>query len=130
MLSAHAYMIYLTALHPSLASTISRLRFNRSRINHSLHKRSCTSTDVCPTCQNNTTETVEHVLMRCPRYEHLRFDLFLDLSFLVKCPPLSSSFPFPFLLCAFPDSIPKAMHVRLVHRIACFLNQVRRIRDM
>ena len=122
--------LYLTALHPSLASTISRLRFNRSRLNHSLHKRSCISTDVCPTCQSNIKETVEHILMHCPRYDHLRFSLFFDLSYILKCPPLSSSFPFPFLLCVFLESIPKSVQVRLVHRIACFLNQVRKIRDM
>jgi hypothetical protein len=33
-------------------------------------------------------------------------------------------------LCAFPDSVPKAMHARLLHRIASFLNEVRRLRDM
>ena len=119
--------LYLTALHPSVASTISRLRFNRSRINQSLYMRSCNSTDVCPTCQNNTTETVEHVLMRCPRYDHLRLSLFFDLSFLLKCAPLSSSFPFPFLVCVFPDSIPKVVQVRLIYRMACFLNQVREL---
>ena len=121
---------YLTTLHPSLSSTISRLRFNRSRINQSLHKRACVTTDVCSTCQNNTSETVEHILMHCPRYDQLRFHLFCELSCLLKSPPLSSSFPFPFLLCVFPDSVPKAMHTCLMHRIACFLNQVRKIRDM
>ena len=122
--------LYLTTLHPSLSSTISRLRFKRSRLTQSLHKRACSSTNECPTCHNNITETVEHVLMQCPRYDQHRFDLFFDVSYLSKYPPLSSSYPFPFLLCVFPDSIPKPMHVRLVHRIACFLNQVRRIGDM
>lgn len=122
--------LYLSILSPSLSSIISRLRFNRSRINQSLYKRSCISTDKCPTCPNNITETVEHVLMQCPTYDQLRLHLFFDLASLLKCPPLSSSFPFPFLLCVFPDSVPKTMHARLVHRIASFLNEVRRLRDM
>ena len=74
--------------------------------------------------------TDEHVLMRCPRYDQQRFSLFCYLSSVLKCPPLTSSFLFPFLLCEFPVSVPKPMHIRLVHRIADFLNQVRRIRDM
>jgi len=122
--------LYLSILVPSLSSVISRLRFNRSRINQSLHKRSCIDTDKCPTCPNNITETVEHVVMKCPAYDQLRFDLFFDLATLLKCPPLSSSFPFPFLLCVFPDSVPKSMHARLIHRIAAFLNEVRRLRNM
>jgi hypothetical protein len=122
--------LYLTALSPDMSSTISRLRFNRSRLNQSLLKRACVHSDECSTCKNNIKETVEHVLMRCPRYDQPRFSLFCHLSSILKCPPLTSSFPFPFLLCEFPNSVPKSMHVQLVHRIAVFLNQVRRIRDM
>ena len=122
--------LYLTVLSPDMSSTVSRLRFNRSRLNQSLLKRACVHSGECSTCKNNITETVEHVLMHCSRYDQQRFALFCHLSSLLKCPPLTSSFPFPFLLCEFPASVPKSMHVVLVHRIAVFLNQVRRIRDM
>ena len=122
--------LYLTVLSPDMSSTVSRLRFNRSRLNQSLLKRACVHSGECSTCKNNITETVEHVLMHCSRYDQQRFALFCHLSSLLKCPPLTSSFPFPFLLCEFPASAPKSMHVVLVHRIAVFLNQVRRIRDM
>ena len=113
-----------------MSSTLSRLRFNRSRLNQSLHKRACVHSDECATCKNNIIETVEHVLMRCPRYDQQRFSLFCYLSSVLKSPPLTSSFPFPFLLCVFPPTIPNSMHVHLIHRIAFCLNQVRRIRDM
>ena len=121
---------YLSVLPSCLSSIISRLRFNRARLNQSLNKRNCVPTSQCSTCLNNIPETVEHVLMHCIRYDRYRFPLFCDLDFLLKLPPISSSFPFPFLLCSFPDSIPKTLHVRIIHRIASFLNQVRSMRDM
>ena len=68
--------------------------------------------------------------MRCPRYDLIRFQCFCDLSTITRLPPLSSSFVFPFLLCCFPSTIPKAMHARLVTRISLFLNQLQRIRSM
>lgn len=121
---------YLSVLSLTLSSILSRLRFNRSRLNHSLHKRACVPSSQCSTCLNNTPETVEHVLMRCSRYDKQRFELFCDLYCLLKLPPVSSSVPFPFLLCSFPSSVPKSMHVHLIHLISSFLNKVRSMRDM
>jgi hypothetical protein len=121
---------YLAQLHPLLSSVISRLRFNRARLNHSLYKRTRADTDICSTCENNTIETVEHVIMWCPRYDSIRFHCFCDLSSITGLPPLTSSFVFPFLLCCFPASIPKSMHARLITRIGIFLQQLQRMRDM
>ena len=121
---------YLSQLHPSLSSIVSRLRFNRARLNQSLFKRTCIDTDICSTCGNNTVETVEHVLMWCPRYDSIRFHCFCDLSAITGIPPLRSSFVFPFLLCCFPASIPESMHARLISRISLFLKQLQHMRDM
>jgi hypothetical protein len=122
--------LYLSQLHPHLSSIVSRLRFNRARLNHSLYKRARVQSDICPTCQNNTIETVEHVVMHCPRYDLIRFQCFCDLSALTQLPPLTSSFVFPFLLCCFPSTIPPALHARLIARISLFLDQLQRARDM
>jgi len=122
--------LYLERLDPSLSSIVSRLRFNRSRLNQSLHKRAWVPTSECPTCRRNIPETVEHVVMHCPRYDHPRFDLLWDLSYMLKLPPLRPSFPFPFLLCSLPDSVPKSLHTRIIRRIASFLNKIRSMRDM
>jgi hypothetical protein len=121
---------YLAQLHPRLSSIISRLRFNRAKLNHSLHKRARVQTDTCPTCRNNTIETVEHVIMHCPRYDNIRFQCYCDLSAITKLPPISSSFVFPFLLCSFPPSIPKSLHPRLIARIALFLSKLQHMRNM
>jgi hypothetical protein len=122
--------LYLSQLHPNLSSIISRLRFNRARLNQSLYKRAQVQSELCSTCQNNTIETVEHVVMHCPRYDLIRFQCFCDLSALTHLPPLSSSFVFPFLLCCFPSTIPIALHARLIARISLFLNQLQRARNM
>src|SRR5690242_17441077 len=90
--------LYLSILDANLSSTISCLRFNRPRLNQSLHRRACAPSTECSTCLNNTPETVEHILMHCPRYDIPRFDLFCHLSLVLKIPPLTLSFPFPFLL--------------------------------
>lgn len=121
---------YLSQLHPYQSSIISRLRFNRARLNQSLYKRARVQSDICSTCQNNTIETVEHVIMRCPRYDAIRFRCFFDLSAIAHLPPLSSSFVFPFLLCCFPSHIPKSIHARLIARISLFLNELQRLRRM
>ena len=42
--------LYLSCLKPPLASIISRLRLNRSKLNQSLHKRARASSNECPTC--------------------------------------------------------------------------------
>ena len=119
----------LTSLSPSDASVISRLRFNRARLNQSLHKRRISPTDKCPTCVD-AVETVEHVVMHCPRYDAFRFACFCSLAAITKQPPLSSSFPFPFLLCSFPNSVIKAHANQFTHIISVFLSSVRRLRDM
>ena len=121
---------YLSILSPTLSSTISRLRFNRARLNQSLHKRASAPSTECSTCLHNTPETVEHVLMHCPRYDKPRFELFCHLSRLLKVDPLTSSFSFPFLLCSFPANISNMLHARIIHHIALFLNQVRSLRNM
>ena len=119
--------LYLTTLPPSEASTIARLRFNRSRLNQSLFKRHRSDTDKCPTCPN-VIETVEHVLMACPRYDKQRFECFYSLSAIANKPLLSHVFPLPFLLCSFPPAT--ANPQQLIHAISNFLRSVRRIRDM
>jgi hypothetical protein len=121
---------YLSQLQPHLSSIVSRLRFNRARLNQSLYKRARVQSDICSTCQNNTIETVEHAIMHCPRYDLIRFQCFCDLAAITNLPPLSSSFVFPFLLCCFPSNIAKALHTRLIVRISLFLNQLQRARGM
>ena len=119
----------LHLLSPSDASIVSRLRFNRARLNQSLHKRHVSPTNKCPTCPD-VVETVEHVVMSCPRYDALRFHCFCALSAITKQPPLSCSFPFPFLLCSFPDSVIKVHANQFVRIISSFLSSVQRVRDM
>ena len=70
---------YFRVLSPSVASIVSRLRFNRARLNQSLNKRRISATDKCPTC-GDVVETVEHVVMFCSRYELLRFRCFCELA--------------------------------------------------
>ena len=122
--------LYLSQLHPHFSSIISRLRFNRARLNQSLHKRAHVQSEMCSTCLSNTIETVEHVIMLCPRYDSIRFRCFCDLSAMTCLPLISSSFVFPFLLCCFPSVIPKALHARLIARISLFLHQLQRMRNM
>jgi Reverse transcriptase (RNA-dependent DNA polymerase)/Endonuclease-reverse transcriptase len=120
---------YFRLLSPSNASVISRLRFNRSRLNQSLHYRRVLTTNKCPTCPDEI-ETVEHVVMSCPRYDVARFACFRSLFAITKLPPLSSSFPFPFLLCSFPSRLTNNQCNQCVRVISTFLSCVRRIRDM
>jgi len=120
---------YFRLLSPSDASVISRLRFNRARLNQSLNKRRVSPTDKCPTCLD-VVETVEHVVMYCPRYDALRFSCFCSLAAITKQPPLTSSFPFPFLLCSFPSDVINAHSNQFVRIISNFLSSVRRMRDM
>ena len=119
--------LYLTTLPPAEASTISRLRFNRSRLNQSLFKRHRSHTDKCATCPD-TSETVEHVLLTCPRYDRLRFECFCALSSITKSPPISTMFPLPFMLCSFDPAT--ANQQQLIRTISVFLRSVRRVRDM
>ena len=121
--------LYLTLLSPSDASVISRLRFNRSRLNQSLFKRHKSDSDKCPTCPDST-ESVQHVLISCPRYDVDRFHCLCTLSHITNQPPLSIMFPFPFLLCSFPPSTVKSQQPPLIQAIAKFLRSVRRLRDM
>ena len=120
---------YLRLLSPSNASVVSRLRFNRARLNQSLNKRRVSSTNKCPTCPD-VIETVEHVVMSCPRYDSIRFSCFCALAAITKKPPLSWSFPFPFLLCCFPSDVINAHSIQFVQIISTFLSAVRRLRDM
>ena len=108
---------------------MSRLRFNRARLNESLHHRHVCSTNKCPTCPD-VTETVEHITMFCPRYDAPRFKCFHSLAAITKQPPLSSSFPFPFLLCSFPPHLIKQHCNQYIRIISIFLSSVRRVRDM
>ena len=78
----------------------------------------------------DVVETVEHVVMHCPRYDALRFTCFCSLAAITKQPPLSSSFPFPFLLCSFPNSVIKTHANQFTRIISVFLSSVRRLRDM
>ena len=119
---------YLHTLTPNTSSIVSRLRFNRARLNQSLHKRSCAITPMCATC--NTPETVQHVVMECPRYDDIRYQCLCALSSHLKRPPLRSSFPFPFLLCEIPLSIPACQHHIYIHIIASFLSKLQRRRNM
>ena len=119
---------YLSTLSPTTASIVSRLRFNRARLNQSMHKRKRSVTPMCTTC--NTMETVEHVVMQCPRYDIIRFQCLCALASHTEQPPLRSSFPYPFLLCEIPSSIPKSQHHVYIHIISSFLLQLQRMRDM
>jgi hypothetical protein len=121
--------LYLTVLSPSDASTLARLRFNRSKLNQTLFKRHRSNTDKCPSCPD-TVETVEHVLMFCPRYDKYRFNCLCTLSSIVNKPPLVSMFPFPFLLCSFPDPITKSQQQQIISVISSFLRNVSRVRNM
>ena len=120
---------YLQILHPNTSSIVSRLRFNRARLNQSLHKRSRSITSMCATCIN-TPETVEHVVMQCPRYDTIRFQCLCALSSHTKQPPLRSFYPFPFLLCDIPPSIPKQQHHMYIQIISVFLSKLQRMRNM
>ena len=110
---------YFRVLSPSVASIVSRLRFNRARLNQSLNKRRVSASDKCPTC-GDVVETVEHVVMFCPRYDVLRFRCFCDLAAITKQPPLSSSFRFPFLLCSFPSTVINPHATQLMRIIGTF----------
>ena len=121
--------LYLTTLSPSNASILARLRLNRSKLNQSLFKRHRSHTDKCPSCPD-TVETVEHVVMSCPRYDQQRFECLYTLSSILNKPPLLSMFPFPFLLCSFPDSITKSHQQQIISAISTFLRYVSRERDM
>ena len=120
---------YLHTLTPKMSSAVSRLRFNRARLNQSLHKRKCSLTPMCNTCET-TPETVEHVVMQCPRYDDIRYRCLCSLSSITKQPPLRSSFPFPYLLCEIPLSVPKNHHHVLISIIATYLSQLQRRRNM
>lgn len=120
---------YFRLLSPSVASIVSRLRFNRARLNQSLNKRHVSPSDKCPTCLD-VVETVEHVVMSCPRYDAARFACFCHLSAITKQPPLSASFPFPFLLCSFPPDVINAHATQFVRIIGTFLSSVQRMRNM
>ena len=65
--------------HPNTrdATTFARLRLNRARLNQSLYARNRSDTDECPTCRN-TSESIEHVLMR---YGRARYDCKFALSY-------------------------------------------------
>ena len=108
---------------------MSRLRFNRARLNQSLNKRRVSASDKCPSCLVDV-ETVEHVVMFCSQYERLRFRCFCELAAITKQPPLSSSFRFPFLLCSFPSTVINAHATQCVRVIGSFLSSVQRVRDM
>ena len=119
---------YFHLLSPSDASVISRLRFNRARLNQSLHYRHVLTTDKCPTCPD-VRETVEHVVMSCPRYDAIRFKCFHRLASITNKPPLSSSFAFPFLLCSFPPNTHTTHCNQYIRIISSFHSSMRQMRD-
>ena len=45
-------------------------------------------------CQNNKPETVEHYLLHCPTYSHIRSELFEKLRQIISLLVLVSSFPY------------------------------------
>jgi hypothetical protein len=55
-----------------------RLRFNKALLNESLHSRQLTSSPFCPeiACRHQV-ESPEHLLLHCPRFEHLRFNMMI-----------------------------------------------------
>jgi hypothetical protein len=85
--------------------------------------------DKCPTCVD-AVETVQHIVMSCPRFDTLRFRCFCDLASVSKHPPLSSSFPFPFLLCSFPPHVINRQAIQFTRIIGSFLSAVQRVRDI
>ena len=123
---------FLGTCHPFLHTFInnmSRLRFNRAKLNQSLFKRHRALSQFCPTCEDDVVETVEHVVMHCPRYDVSRFNCFCELHHITGFPPLLSSFPFPFLLGVFPRTVSVTVHQRLLNCISMFLNKVQRMRQ-
>ncbi len=70
---------YLKVLSAGDAIHMARLRFNRARLNQSLHKRARSSTDKCPHCPTEV-ESPEHLLLHCPRYAKARYDCHVAIS--------------------------------------------------
>jgi hypothetical protein len=61
-----------------------RLRLGCSSLNYDLNRRSLVDSPFC-TC--GAVENVNHFLLQCPKYSHLRRDLFSDL----PCPPITNT---------------------------------------
>jgi hypothetical protein len=59
--------MYLRVDAKPIAAIRARLRFDRARLNHSLCRRGLSHSSHCPHCPDQP-ETVEHLLMSCPRY--------------------------------------------------------------
>ncbi len=106
---------YLTLFSPYDASIISRLRVNRSRLNQSPFKHHRASTNMSSTC-------LVLVMML------LVFLVFVRA--LTKLSPLSSSFPFPFLLCSFFVNTSQAHRQQFLQIVCRFLRSVYRLRQM
>jgi hypothetical protein len=70
---------YLKVLGAQDATHMARLRFNRARLNQSLHKRARSNTDKCPHCPSQV-ESPEHLLLHCPRYAKARYDCHTAIS--------------------------------------------------
>ena len=118
--------IHFTMLSTHQATTLSRLRFNRSRLNQSLHSRHLSSTDICPKC-NRSSETVEHVLLQCPAYNNIRSDCTRALTFLLGRPPSLSVF-----LGSFPPSVSSSSRVARIALsfVSTFVERIRSLRHM
>jgi len=67
--------LYLYMEARATAVMRARLRFNRCALNQSLHKRALADSPLCahPPCRRaQIEETVDHALLRCPRYSKAR----------------------------------------------------------
>ena len=116
--------LYLRSLSPRDASTFARLRFNRSRLNQSLHKRKRSATDKCPSCPQSI-ETVEHVLLHCPHYARIRLDCTRMLQLTTGL-----SLSLPIALGSFPMHVGKRLSAIAISIISVFIRNVRVLRRM
>ena len=70
---------HLRADPPSLIALRSRLRLNSSLLNSTMCKRKLLLNENCDSCK--TPETLQHVILHCPRYDTARSTLFATLGF-------------------------------------------------
>jgi hypothetical protein len=139
-----AYQPYLKHDTPRIASTRARLRLQRAHTNQYRTKFQLPdpagglSAENCAFCP--TMETVEHVLLVCPKYARPRGQTEKELSLLQRCaspsplmPSSPSPLPFPFslptLLGFVPSSLLKSPLLRSVlDTTSVFLLSIRAIR--
>ena len=117
---------YLKVLNAGDATHMARLRFNRARLNQSLHKRARSNTDKCPHCPTEV-ESPEHLLLHCPRYAKARHDCHAAIS---QHMPYHLSLP---SLLGSHDRLVSATSLHtapVIKLLSKFINTIRQIRSM